>query len=149
MNRVIWAVLDKKGRPRAPESLSQVETRLAIRPFTDRVNCQIRSLTSIRKGLGKAETHFIVNSNSIKASEKISEKLFLQTRRGPNPERSYFCQSGGVLILPIRRGPNFSNPEGSSFCQSGGSYFCQSGGVPILPIQKGLLFANPEGSCFY
>ena len=77
--------------------------------------------------------------------------LFFPIRRGPNfpnpegsdcanPERSYFCQSGGVPILPIRKGLVFANPEGS--------YFCQSGGVPILPIRKGLVFANPEGSYF-
>ena len=83
--------------------------------------------------------------------QKVSEKLFLQTQRGPNPEGS---QSGGV---PIRRGPNFSNPEGSQFGQPRGVlylanpegfYFCQSGEVPILPIRRGPVFANPEGSYF-
>ena len=89
-----------------------------------------------------------------------------------NPEGSQFCQSGGVPILPTRRGPNFANPEGSNFanlegsdfanpagsyfcqsegscfCQSGGSCFCQSGGVLFLPIQRGPVFTNPAGSCF-
>ena len=32
-------------------------------------------------------------------------------------------QSGGVSILPIRRGPIFANPEGSVFCQPGGVLF--------------------------
>ena len=57
---------------------------------------------------------------------KIPERLFLHTRRGrffANPEGSQFCQSGGVLFLPIRRGPS-------------------------LPIMRGPVFANPEGSFF-
>ena len=35
-------------------------------------------------------------------------------RSGPNfsnSKGSQFCQSGGVLFLPIRRGPVFVNPE--------------------------------------
>ena len=80
--------------------------------------------------------------------EEISEKLFLQNRRAPNPEGSKFflirrgpnlegsCfhKTGGV---PIRRGHTFANPEGS-----------QSGGVSVLPIRKGPTFASPEGYCF-
>ena len=130
-----------------------------IRPFTVRVNCQIRGLTSIRKGLGKDETPFLVNSNSTKASENVSGRVSgenLESLREDiftNPEgsqsrgvlflpirRGLFCQSGGVPILPIRRGPVFFNLEGS--------YFFQSGGVLFLPIRRGPNFANPEGSCF-
>ena len=80
---------------------------------------------------------------------KVSEKLFLQTRRGPNPEGSRFCQSGGVLFLQIRKGLNFANLEGSQVCQSGGVLFCQSGRVPFLPIRKGPNFANSEGYYFF
>ena len=133
------------------------------------MNCQIRGLTSIRKGLGKDHIPFLVNSNSIIASEnvsegyrlkikEISEKLLLQNQRAPNPvgshfffkirrgpnlEGSCFHKTGGV---PIRRGLIFANPEGS---QSGGvsilpirkvPIFCQSGGVPF--------FVNPEGYYF-
>ena len=176
MNKAFLAALDKKGRLWAPEKLSQVETRLPIRPFTVRVNCQIRGLTSIQKGLGKDQTPFLVNSNSIKASENVSGRvsggnleglreanftnpegsqtggvLFFPIRRGlifADPERSQFCQSGRVLFLPIRRGPNFANPEGSFFANPEESCLCQSGGVTILPIRKGLVFANPEGPVF-
>ena len=80
--------------------------------------------------------------------KEVSEKLFLQNRRspnpegfklfliwrGPNPEGSCFHKTGGV---PIRRDLTFANPEGS-----------QSGGVSILPIRRGPIFANPEGYCF-
>ena len=64
-----------------------------------------------------------------------------------NSERSQF---GVVLLLPIRKGPNFANP--------GRPQFCQSGRVPTLPIRKGpnfcqsgrvLQFVNPEGSQNY
>ena len=72
-------------------------------------------------------------------SESGGVSLF-QTRRGPNPEESCFCQSGGVLFLPIWRGLIFDNPERS--------YFCQSGGALFLPIRRRLIFANPEGSYF-
>ena len=124
------------------------------------MNCQIRGLTSIRKGLGKDETPFLVNSNSIKASENVSgrvsgenlkspERLFLQIRRGPNfanPEGSNFANP---------EGSSFANPEGSNFANLEGSHFCQSGGVLFLPIRRGPyfcqsggvpIFANPEGS---
>ena len=37
------------------------------------------------------------------------------TQRGPKPEGSQFCRSGGVLFLPIRRGTVFVNPEGHYF----------------------------------
>ena len=88
---------------------------------------------------------------------EVSEKLFLQIRRGPNfanpegpnfanPEKSQFCQSGRVPI-------NFANPEGSQFCQSGGVLFLPilrgpvfAGSVLFLPIRRGPLFAKPEGS---
>ena len=110
--------LDEKGRLWAPEYISQVENRLAIRPFTVRVNNQIRGLISIRKGLGKDETPFLVNSYSIKASQNVSGRVLgdnLESLREAifsNPEGS---QSGGVLFLPIRRGHNFANPERSCF----------------------------------
>ena len=130
-----------------------------IRPFTVKVNCQIRGLASIRKELGKENTPLLVSSNSIIASEKVSgkhiaerdegyrvkflkvsEKLFLQTRRG--------SQSGRVPILPILRGLIFANPEGSYFRQSGRVPILPIRKGPILPIRRGLVFANPEGSCF-
>ena len=85
---------------------------------------------------------------------KVSGKLFLENRRGPNPEGSQFCQSGAVPILSIRRGPKFANPEGllflpiqrvTIFANPNGSCFCQSGGVLFLPIRRGLVFANPVG----
>ena len=41
--------------------------------------------------------------------------LHLLTQRGPNPEGSQFCQSGGVLFLPIRSGTVFCQPEGVLF----------------------------------
>ena len=100
--------------------------------------------------------------------KEVSEKLFLQNRRGqniffsllirrgpnpegscshetgggggggvPNPEGSYIYQLRGVRN---RRGLNFANPEGS--------YFCQSGWVLFLPIRKGTVFVNPEGYYF-
>ena len=53
-----------------------------------------------------------------------------------NPEGSQFCQSGGVLFLPIRRGLIFANPEGH--------YFCQSGGVLFLPIRRGTTLLRHE-----
>ena len=85
--------------------------------------------------------------------------LYLLTQRGPNPEGSKFCQSGGVSILSIRKGPIFANPEGyrlkegnlrkATFkkpegSQSEGSrFFFKFGGVPI---RSGLVFTKPEGS---
>ena len=51
------------------------------------------------------------------------------------PENQEGSRFGGVLILPIRKGPNFANPEGSQFCQS-----------VRVPFRKGPIFANPEGS---
>ena len=47
-----------------------------------------------------------------------------------NPEESCFYQSGGVLFLPIRRGPVLTIWRG-----------------PILPIRRGPIFVNPEGYC--
>ena len=138
-----------------------------MRPFTVKVNCQIRGLASIRKGLGTENTSFLVSSYRRTYPEwyrvkilKVSEKVFFQSGgvpilpilKGPvfaNPEGSQFCQSGGVPTLPIRRGPNFANLEGSQFCQFGGVLFSPiRRGPPILPIRKGAIFANPEGSWF-
>ena len=146
-----------------------------MRPFTVKVNCQIRGLASIRKGLGTENTPFLVSSYRRTYPEwyrvkilKASEKVFFQSGgvpilpilKGPvfaPPEGSQFCQSGGVPTLPIRRGPNFANLEGSQFCQFGGVLFspirrgppiCQSGRVLFLPIRRGPGFANPEGSYF-
>ena len=139
-----------------------------IRPFTFRVNCQIRGLASIPKGLGKEHTPFLFSSNSIIASENVSGRVsgesfgIIWKAIFTKPEGS---QSGRVPILPIRRDPNFADPEGSQFCQSGGVlffpfrrgtifanpegyYFWQSGGLLFLPIRMVLFFANPEGSCF-
>ena len=113
------------------------------------MNCQIRGLTSIRKGLGQDHIHFLVNTDSIIASENVSGgvqvenqgsrgKVILTKLEGsqsggvqifPNTDGS---QSGGVLLMLIRRGLHFANPEGS--------YFCQSRGV--------LFFVNPEGFYF-
>ena len=133
------------------------------------MNCQIRGLTSIRKGLGKDETPLLVNSNSIKASEIVSGRVSgenlkkyprgyfykpgrVPIRRGPNfanPEGSHFCQSGGVPILPIRRGPIFTNPEASFFLPiRRGPIFANPEGSLFLPIRRGPIFANPEGSHF-
>ena len=89
-------------------------------------------------------------------NKENSEKLFLQNRRGPNPEGSKFflirrgpnpegsCfhKTGGV---PIRRDLTFANPEGP---QSGGSQFCQSGGVLFLTIRRGTVFCQPGGVLF-
>ena len=80
--------------------------------------------------------------------KEVSEKLFLQNRRGPNPEGSKlflirrgpnpegscFHKTGGV---PIQRGLNFANPEGYQFWQSGGVLF--------LPIRRGTVFCQPGG----
>ena len=88
------------------------------------MNCRIRGLASIRKGLGKEITPFLVSSNSILASEnvfgRVSGENFESLLKAffANPEGSQFCQSGGVLFLPIRRGPVFANPEGSCFVKT-------------------------------
>ena len=90
------------------------------------MNCQIRGLASIRKGLGTENTPFLVGSYSIIASENVSGRVSGENFKSPgkaifaNPEGSQFGQSGGVPILPIRRGPVFANPDGSCVCQSGG-----------------------------
>ena len=84
---------------------------------------------------------------------KVSEKLFLSIRRVPffaNPEGSYFCESGRVLFLPIRRRPIFQSggvqfspiQKGAIFVNPEGSYFCQSGGVLFLSIRRGPVFTN-------
>ena len=110
------------------------------------MNCLVRGLASIRKGLGTENTHFLVSSYSIIASANVSGRIPGEKFRIPgkaifaNPEGSQFCQSGGVPIMPIRKGPNFANPEGSCFCQSGR--------VLLLPIRRGRNFANPEGPNF-
>ena len=125
------------------------------RPFTVGVNCQIRGLTSFRKGLRKDDTPFLVSSNSIIASENVSRRVSGEHLESlweavfANPEVSYFCQSGGVPILPKRRGPNFANPEGSQFCRSGGVLFLpirRRG--PVFANPGGPIFANPEGLLF-
>ena len=110
------------------------------------MNCQIRGLASIRKGLGIENTPFLVSSNSIIASENVSGMVsgpegscFCQSGGVlffANPEGSQFCESGRVLILPIRNGPVFANPEGSCFCHSGG--------VPNLPIRRCTIFAKKK-----
>ena len=132
------------------------------------MNRQIRGLTSIRKGLGKDDTPYLVSSNSIIASENVSGRVSgenLESFREAvftNPEGS---QSGGDSILPIRKGPIFVNLEGSYFCQSRGVLilanrrglvftnpvgycFCRSGGVLFLSIRRGTVFVNPEWYCF-
>ena len=113
-------------------------------------------LNFIPEGSREGDTPFLVSSNSIIASEKVSRRVSgenLESLREAiftNPEGS---QSGGVPILPIRRcsilpirrglslpirrgpnfatpeGSNFANPEGSSFANPEGSQFCQSGWV--------------------
>ena len=87
------------------------------------------------KSFSAESSPFLVNSNTIEASENVSGRV-----------------SGENLKSP--REAIFTNPEGFQsggvqFCQSGGVQFCQSGGSLFLPIRKGLIFANPEGSCFY
>ena len=139
------------GRLRKPENHSRVETRLVIRPFTVKVDCQIRGLASIRKGLGKENTPFIVSSISIIASEnvsgRVSGEIFESLSKAifTNPEGS---QSGRFPILPIRKGPNFANPEVSQFCQSEMVPILPIRRVPILQIRKGPNFANPKGPKF-
>ena len=124
------------------------------------MNCHVRGLASIGKGLGTKNTPFLVSSNSIIESGnvsgrllgenfKVSEKLFLQTRRGPNREGSQIGQSGRVIILPIRKGSKFANLEVPVFANPKGSLFCQCGRVPNSPILRGPIFANPEVSQFY
>ena len=39
-------------------------------------------------------------------------KATFRNPEGPNPEGSYFYPSRRVLVLPIRKGPIFTNPEG-------------------------------------
>ena len=64
------------------------------------------------------------------------------------PEGSQFCQSGGVLFLPIRRGTIFASPEGYYFANPKGACFFQSRWVLFLSNRKVPNFANLEGSCF-
>ena len=81
-----------------------------MRPFRVKENCQISSLASIRKGLRTENTPFPVSSYSLRASENVSGRI-----SGENFKRSVkaaFANPEGVLVLPIRRGPNFANPEG-------------------------------------
>ena len=97
------------------------------------------------QGLGKA---FFTNPEGSQSGRvanfcQSAGVLLLPIQKGPifaNPEGSYFCQSGRVKFLPIRKGPIFVNPEGS--------IFCQFERVQILSIRKGPIFANPEGSFF-
>ena len=145
-----------------------------IGPFTVRVNCQIRGLTSIRKGLRKDDTPFLVSSDSIIASENVSGRVLGVNLKNPreaiftNPEGS---QSGGVqilpvrrgpilpirrgLVLPIRRGPNYANPEGLILSIRRGLILpIRRGPIlpirrgPFLPIRRGPIFFNPEGYSF-
>ena len=133
------------------------------------MNCQIRGLTSIRKGLGKDHIPFPADTKSIIASVNVSGEVYVENQGSlrkaifTNPEGS---QSGGVKITSflIPRGPNpeglvFTKPEGS---QSGGVLhlltqrgpkpegfqFCRSGGVLFLPIRRGTVFVKPEGHYF-
>ena len=46
---------------------------LVIRPFTVKVNCQIRGLASIRSR--KKNTPFLVSKNNIIASENVSGRV--------------------------------------------------------------------------
>ena len=103
------------------------------------MSCQIRGLTSFRKGLGKDVTPFLVYSNSIKASENVSGRVSgenldsLREAIFTNPEGS---QSGGVLFLSIPRGPNFANVKGS---QSERVLFLPIRGVLFLSIRRGIV----------
>ena len=63
------------GRLKGQENLNRAEVRLAIRPFTVSVNCQIRGSTSLRKGLGKHYIPFLVNLKSKIASENVSGRV--------------------------------------------------------------------------
>ena len=95
------------------------------------MNCQIRGLTSIRKGLGKDHIPFLVDTNSIIASENVSGRELVENQgrlRKANFTKPEGSQSGGVKIFP--------DSEGS-----------QSGGVSILLIRTGPIFANLEGYC--
>ena len=75
MNKAISRCFRQKGNDKGTRKLSRVETRLVIRPFTVKLNCQKRGLASIRKGLGKENTHFLVSSNSIIAAENVSGRV--------------------------------------------------------------------------
>ena len=140
------------------------------------MNCQIRGLASIRKGLGTENTPFLVSFYSIIASENVFGRELSENFKSPGkaiftnggfPIRKgpKFCQSGGVPILPIRRvlflpirkSPIFANPEGYYFCQTEGvlflpirrgTVFCQSGGVPILPIRRVQILPIQKGPIF-
>ena len=87
------------------------------------MNCQIRGFTSIRKGLGKDHIPFLVDTNSIIASQNVSGAVYVENQGSlrkaifTKPEGS---QSGGVLHLLTERGPK---PEGSQFSQTGGILF--------------------------
>ena len=157
--------LIRKGRPftfykkifwKALIALPKTKAHYLIRPFTVKVNCQIRGIASIRKGLETENIPFLVSSYSIIASDNVSGRVSGENFKYPgkaifanpegscfcHPEGSKFCQTGRVpilpirrglflpirevQILPIRRGPNFVNPEESCFCQSGGVLFCQN-----------------------
>ena len=122
---------------RNPENQSRVESRLVTRPFTVEQNSKKGGSASIRKGLGTEKTTFLVSSYSIIASENVSGRVSGENFKSPGkaiftiPEGS---QSGGVPILPIRKG--------SCFCQSGGYYFCQFARVLILSIRKGPILSK-------
>ena len=68
------------GRLKAQENADRAEIMLAIRSFTVSVNCQTRGLTSIRKGQGKDHIPFLVNTDSITASENVSGGVQFKNR---------------------------------------------------------------------
>ena len=152
MNKSILRSSRQKGRLWKQDNYNRIKISLVIRPFTVKVNCQIRGLASIRKGLGTENTPFLVSSYrriaSGDVSRRVSEEIFKSPGKAifANPLGYCFCQSGRVPVLPIRRGPVFANPEGSCFCQSGRVHFSQSVGVLFLPIRRGPVFAKTEGS---
>ena len=82
------------------------------------MNCQIRGLPSIRKGQGKDHIPFLVNTDSIIASENVSGGVQVENKGSLGkfifikPEGS---QSGGVQIFPNSEG---SQSEGVLFSQN-------------------------------
>ena len=79
----------------------------------------------------------LINENN--QSENSIKAILLDIQKAyPRVNKPILCQSGRILTLPIRKGPNFANPEGS--------YSCLSGRVLFLSNWRGAIFANPEGS---
>ena len=97
------------------------------------MNCQIRGVTSIRKGQRKDHIPFLLNTDSIIASENVSGGVQVENQGSlgkvilKNPEGS---QSGGVQIFP--------NSEGSQY-----------GGVSILPIWRGPILSTEPGGVIF